>query len=86
MELGTAAPETSTHEPPPEPAHDTPIPIADPPTERAADGSENPKVPSPARTDDPQDPDVEIIKTVFAEPGSFWNVAGSSLMWLITLI
>ena len=68
-ELGTAAPETSTHEPPPEPAHDTPTPIADPPAERAADGSENPEVPSTARMDDPQDPNVEITKAGYIEPG-----------------
>ena len=51
-ELGTAAPEASTHEPPPEPAHDIPTPTADPPVEQAVDGSENPKVPSLARTDE----------------------------------
>ena len=68
LELGTTTLETSTHEPPPEPAHDTPTPIADLPTKRAADGSKNPEVPSPARTDDPQDPDVKITKTGFAEP------------------
>ena len=69
LELGTAAPETSTHDPPPEPAQDTPTPIADPPAKRAANGSESPEIPSPARTDDPQDPDVEITKTGFVEPG-----------------
>ena len=68
-ELGTAAPEASTHEPPPEPAHDTPTPISDPPAERAADGSENPEVPSPVRTDDHQDRDIEITKIGFAELG-----------------
>ena len=68
-ELGTAAPETSTHEPLPELAHDTPMPIADPPAEQAADGSENPEVSSPAKTDDPQDADVEITKTGYTEPG-----------------
>ena len=61
-------PETSTHEPPPEPAHDTPTPTADLPAERAADGSENPENPSMVRMDDPQDTDVEITKTGFAEP------------------
>ena len=64
--LGTAAPDTSTHEPPPEPAHDIPTPTADPPVEQAIDGSENPEIPSPAKTDDP---DVEIIKSGFVEPG-----------------
>ena len=68
-ELGTAAPEASTHEPPPEPAHDIPTPTANPPVEQAVDGSENPEVPSLARTDDPQDADVEITKTGFTKPG-----------------
>ena len=65
-ELRTAAPDTSAHEPPPEPAHDIPTPTADPPVEQAIDGSENPEIPSPAKADDP---DVEIIKTDFVEPG-----------------
>ena len=68
-ELGTAAAESSTHEPPPEPAHDIPTPTADPPVEQAVDGSENPEVPSLARMDDPQDADVEITKTGYTEPG-----------------
>ena len=42
------------------------MPTADPPVEQAIDGSENPKIPSPAKTGDP---DVEIIKTGFVEPG-----------------
>ena len=53
-----AAPEASTHELPPKPAHDIPTPTVDPPVEQAVDGSENPEVPSPVRTDDPQDTDV----------------------------
>ena len=65
-ELRTAAPDTSAHEPPPEPAHDIPTPTADLPVEQAIDGSENPKIPSPAKADDP---DVEIINTDFIEPG-----------------
>ena len=68
-ELGTAAPEASTHEPPPEPAHDIPTPTADPPIERTIDGSGNPEFPSPTKTDDRQDLDVEITKTRFVEPG-----------------
>ena len=65
-ELGTAAPEGSTHEPTPELAHEIPTTTVDPPVEQAIDGSENPEIPSPAKTDDP---DVEIIKTGFVEPG-----------------
>lgn len=68
-ELETAAPKGSTHEPLPEPAYDTPMPIVDPPAEWAADGSENPETPSPARIDDPQGPDVEITQTGYVEPG-----------------
>ena len=67
--LGTAAPELSTHEPPSEPAQNIPIPTADLPVERAVDGLENPEAPSLVRTDDPQDTDVEITRTGFAEPG-----------------
>ena len=68
-ELGTATPEASVHEPPPELAHDSPKPTADPPAEQAVDGSENLEVPILARTDDPQDADVEITKTGFTKPG-----------------
>ena len=65
-ELRTAAPDTSIHELPPEPTHDIPTPTVDPPVEQAIDGSENPEIPSPAKTDDL---DVEIIKTDFVELG-----------------
>ena len=65
-ELRTAAPDTSAHEPLPEPAHDIPTPTADRPVEQAIDGSENPEIPSPAKADDL---DVKIIKTNFVEPG-----------------
>lgn len=67
--LGTTAPESSTHEPPSEPAQDIPTPTADPHVERAVDGSENPEAPSPVRTNDTQGTDVEITRTGFAEPG-----------------
>ena len=67
--LGIAAPESPTHESPPEPAQDIPTPTADPPAERAVDGSENSEAPSPVRTDDPQNTDVEITRTGFVEPG-----------------
>ena len=65
-ELRTAAPDTSAHEPPPEPAHDTLTLTTDPSVEQAMEGSENPENPSPAKADDP---DVEIIRTDFVEPG-----------------
>jgi hypothetical protein len=68
-ELLTAAPEASVPEPPLEPAHDTPTSTTDPPADQTADGSENLEVPSPAKTDNPQDADVVITKTGYTEPG-----------------
>ena len=67
--LETAVPDLSTHEPPSEPGQDLPTPATDLPAERAADESENPEAPSPVRTDDPQNTDVEITRTGFVEPG-----------------
>ena len=67
--LETAIPDSSTHEPPSEPAQDIPTPAADLPAERAVDGSEIPEAPSPVRMDDPQNTDVEITRTGFVEPG-----------------
>ena len=46
-----------------------PTPTADPPADQAADGSEKPEVSSLAKTDDPQDADVEITKTGYTEQG-----------------
>ena len=66
--VGTTALESSTHEPPPEPAQDIPIRTADPPAEQVVDSSENPGAPSPVRPDDPQNPDVEITGIGFVEP------------------
>ena len=65
-ELGTAAPDSSTHQPPPEPAYDIPAPTSDPPAEDTLNSSDNPEAPSPAKTIDPE---VEILKTQFVEPG-----------------
>ena len=61
-------PESSTHEPPPEPAQDVP-PLADLPTDQGASGSENPQPPSPTRTADPSNTDVEITGTGHVDPG-----------------
>ena len=69
-ELQTAAPESSVPEPPLEPAHDMPTSTTDPPADQAADDFENPEVSSPAKTDDPQDVDVEITKTGYTELGN----------------
>ena len=60
------APDTSTPQPPPEPAYDTPAPTSDPPAEETFDGSVNPDAPSPTKT---VDPEVEILKTQFVDPG-----------------
>ena len=65
-ELGTAAPDSSTHQPPPEPAYDIPAPTSDPPAEDTLNSSDNPEAPSPAKTTDPE---VEFLKSQFVEPG-----------------
>jgi len=64
-ELGTAAPDSSTHQPPPEPAYDIPAPTFDPPAEDTLNSSDNPEAPSSAKTIDLK---VEIQKTQFVEP------------------
>ena len=62
-------PESTTHEPPPEPAQDLTPPATDLPTDQDADESENPEAPSPVRTDDPSNADVEITRTGYVESG-----------------
>ena len=62
-------PESTTHEPPSEPAQDLTPPATDLPTDQAVDESENPEAPSPVRTNDPSSEDVEITKTGYVEPG-----------------
>ena len=52
-EHGIAAPDSSTHQPPPEPAQDIAAPTSDPPAEDILDGSINPEAPSPVKMDDP---------------------------------
>ena len=65
-ELGTAAPDSSTHQPPPEPAYDIPAPTSDPPAEDTLNSSDNPEDPSRTKK---VDPEVEILKTQFDKPG-----------------
>ena len=65
-ELGMTSPDSSTHQPPPEPAYDIPAPTSDPSTENTLNSSDNPEAPSPAKTIDPE---VEILKTQFVELG-----------------
>ena len=65
-ELRAAAADTFVPEPPPEPAHDAPTSTTDPSVEQTMEGSENPEIPSSAMMDDPE---VEITRTDFVEPG-----------------
>ena len=65
-ELGATAPDSSTHQPPPEPTHDIPAPTSDPPIEDTLNSSDNPETPSPIKTNDPE---VEILRSQFVEPG-----------------
>ena len=62
-------PDATTHEPSSEPVQDFPPPATDLPTDQAIDESDNPKAPSPVRTDDPSNADVEITRTGYVEPG-----------------
>ena len=62
-------PDSTTHEPPSEPAQDLPPPATDLPTDQAVDESEDPEAPSPVRTDDPSNADVEITRIGYVESG-----------------
>ena len=64
--LDMSAPDSSTHQPPPEPASDIPVPTSDPPAEDVIHNSDNSEVPSPAKTTDPE---VVYLKSQFVEPG-----------------
>ena len=64
--LDLSAPDSSTHQPLPEPAFDIPVPTSDPPAEDVIHNSDNPEAPSPVKTTDPE---VEFLKSQFVEPG-----------------
>ena len=64
--LDLSAPDSSTHQPPPEPASDIPVPTSEPHAEDAIHNSDNPEAPSPVKTTDPE---VEFLKSQFVEPG-----------------
>ena len=64
--LDMSAPDSSTHQPPPEPTSDISVPTFDPPAEDAINSSDNPEAPSPVKTTDPE---VEFLKSQFVEPG-----------------
>ena len=63
--LDLSAPDSSTHQPPPEPASDIPVPTSDPPAEDVIHNSDNPEVPSSAKTTNPE---VEFLKSQYVEP------------------
>ena len=58
--LDLSAPDSSTHQPPPEPASDIPVPTSDPPAEDTLNSSDNPEAPSPVKTNDLE---VEILRS-----------------------
>ena len=55
-----------THQPPPELAFDIPVSTSDPPAEDVVHNSDNPKIPSPVKTTDPE---VEFLKSQYVAPG-----------------
>ena len=62
--LDMSAPDSSTHQPPPEPASDIPEPTFDPAAEDVIHNSDDPEVPSSAKM---ADPEVEIVKSQYVE-------------------
>ena len=64
--INASVPDNSTHQPPPDPASDIPMPTCDLPAEDTLNSFANPEAPSLAKT---IDPDVEIMKTHFVKPG-----------------
>ena len=63
--INASAPDNATHQPPPDPTSDIPVPTSDPPTEDFLHTSD-PETPSPVKRNDPE---VEIVKSQFVEPG-----------------
>ena len=61
-----SVPDSSSHQPPPEPASNIPMPTSNPPAEETLNSSDKPKAPRPIKTNDPE---VEILKSQFVEPG-----------------
>ena len=64
--IDSSVPDSSTHPPPPEPAFSIPVSTSDPPAEDAVHDSDNPEIHSPVKRNDPE---VEIVKSQFVEPG-----------------
>ena len=65
--INASVPDSSTHQPPPEPVSDILVPTSDPPAEDTLNSSDNPETPSPVKTNEPE---VEIVRSQFVEPGS----------------
>ena len=63
--INASAPDSSTHQPPPDPASDIPVPTSDPPAEDTLN-TNDPETPSPVKTNELE---VEIVRSQFVEPG-----------------
>ena len=57
--INASAPDSSTHQPPPDPASDIPVPTFDPPAEDTLN-TNDPETPSPGKTNEPE---VEIVRS-----------------------
>ena len=64
-EINASAPDSSSHQPPPDPASDIPVPTFDPSAEDTLN-TNDPETPSPVKTNEPE---VEIVRSQFVEPG-----------------
>ena len=64
--INASAPDNATHQPPPDPASNIPVPTSDPPTEDILHTSD-PETPSPVKT---KEPEVEIVWRVSSAGGS----------------
>ena len=63
--INTSAPDSSTHQPPPEPTSEIPMPTSDPSAEDTLN-TNDPETPSPVKTNELE---VEIVRSQFVEPG-----------------
>ena len=63
--INASIPDSSTHQPPPDPTSDIPVPTSDPPVEDTLN-TNDPETPSPVKTNEPE---VEIVRSQFVEPG-----------------
>ena len=63
--INASAPDSATHQPPPDLDSDIPVPTSDSPTEDILHTNDT-ETPSPVKRNDPE---VEIVKSQFVEPG-----------------